>query len=802
MKKVSALLISVLIILLIPQYCLAKPSSAFSCIVIDSISPTSHESGSFDVVISGSNLNRVKQVNIGDAITGNVIATAAYTTNGRTQLTASVNLAPGYYWFQGTGNFGTSNVSPTLSVVAPVAPVSVLPPVPDPAPAPDPAPDPSTAIPTMNFSLSLTSSSTPQTLTLAVTLSCPVNQLVMADYTVVSGASAQIVSDPSMGSTIASGQVTFQPGTTQTSVSTPVNTEVDKAILVTLANPVNAQFEPTSLSANQDQKVLVIAKDALFGAQADGLTDDTGALQKAVNFVYANGGGLIIFPAGTYMVTSVNIRENITYQGLGNAIIKRPSMQPNWTRTFTNQNDFAYSGDVDSPPLIIKGLTFDGNSQNQGSYNHHELEQSMLLFLMGNAANPGKLRVIVESCNFINGVSDGISVYNNVDISVYNCTAENVFRGGFVLTGGYTKAYLKNFTTKGAIDPSGIDIEVDGVGYGGSYRVDVILEDVNCIDGDIDLGFHDMSGSTLKATRVTSGCPPEGQSFAFSFYGSGDGIYEFTDCTFFEGFNGNSGTNCCYHPGTATFTRCTFISSQRGTQQSGQIYSFPLLYWNSGSRRYTNQIITFNNCTFTSDNTVDPTIPKYGLRYTDTDQDTENNRLVFNDCIFTNKLDTAVKGDWGGKLIFNNSYFNVACRYVGGEQRYPIWLLGYDLMRNWDVTIDNCTFNTANYIYIYGYSDPSLPCTQNYLRQGNIKINKASNVIGVGHGLLNNNFIGLNDNPILRLIIGTGSPGNMRGFKSADGSQFDVYKDITNPSYPIFYKCTSMEPYAWAQFTP
>ena len=70
-----------------------------------------------------------------------------------------------------------------------------------------------------------------------------------------------------------------------------------------------------------------------YGAKADGITDDSQAIQNTIDYTYAHGGGFIIFPSGVYSVISVNIKEGITYYGDG-ATIKRPAMQPKGTRTF------------------------------------------------------------------------------------------------------------------------------------------------------------------------------------------------------------------------------------------------------------------------------------------------------------------------------------------------------------------------------------------------------------------------------------------------------------------------------------
>ena len=128
------------------------------------------------------------------------------------------------------------------------------------------------------------------------------------------------------------------------------------------------------------------------------MTDDTAAIQKTVDYTYAQGGGYIVFPSGIYSVTSVNIKEGITYYGDG-ATIKMLAMQPKGTRPFNTQY-VAYSGMVDSRPLVVRNLIFDGNSQNQGDYSLHKLEHSDLLFLMADGSKPGKLKAVVENCYF------------------------------------------------------------------------------------------------------------------------------------------------------------------------------------------------------------------------------------------------------------------------------------------------------------------------------------------------------------------------------------------------------------------
>jgi hypothetical protein len=60
------------------------------------------------------------------------------------------------------------------------------------------------------------------------------------------------------------------------------------------------------------------------GATGDGVTDDSAALQAAINFVNALGGGRVFLPAGRYMCTGLSVLEthsNITIEGVPGATI-------------------------------------------------------------------------------------------------------------------------------------------------------------------------------------------------------------------------------------------------------------------------------------------------------------------------------------------------------------------------------------------------------------------------------------------------------------------------------------------------
>jgi parallel beta-helix repeat protein len=63
---------------------------------------------------------------------------------------------------------------------------------------------------------------------------------------------------------------------------------------------------------------IVSVKD--YGAVGDGVTDDTVAVQAAINYINTSGGGTVIFPLGVYACQALTVYSYTTLQGLGGTI--------------------------------------------------------------------------------------------------------------------------------------------------------------------------------------------------------------------------------------------------------------------------------------------------------------------------------------------------------------------------------------------------------------------------------------------------------------------------------------------------
>lgn len=357
-----------------------------------------------------------------------------------------------------------------------------------------------------------------------------------------------------------------------------------------------------------------------FNAAGNGTTDDTAAIQAAVNAAHAAGGGAVHFPAGTYLVTSVNVMPGVTLEGFG-ARIRRPNNTPGkFTRMFTTQNH-AWISSVDSPPLVFRGLVLDGNRQNQGAYLANELEHAHLIFLYGiegPTAGKGRLRVVVEDCTFLDSPADGLSAHTNVHLQLSNCTAVDCFRGGLTFTGGYTVVQISNFVGRGDTHPSGLQFETDGGGYGGSAATNVVVSGVE-IDGNFDCAFG--GGSTFLGTNINCRRP------GFYLFAPGSQV-RISNSRFAVGAS-NGVSNRVVHPGDTTFTSCRFVVSETGyaTEEDRTLTALDVA-WNISGTSHTGQRLRVVDCVFDADTNVEPGDTLSALRTTADPKTTDNRLLV------------------------------------------------------------------------------------------------------------------------------------------------------------------------------
>ena len=181
-------------------------------------------------------------------------------------------------------------------------------------------------------------------------------------------------------------------------------------------------------------------KAAPFNAMGDGVTNDTAAIQAALNYAAANSLSLR-FPAGTYIATGLTFTATATGHvgivgdGSGNTLIQAP---PGSTAPVFK---LGVGGSSLGPnQMLFQGLSFKGNYP--GSYQASAAAYTQHTFLVDTANH-----ILFDDCRFYNGVS-GLTVRNGVITHLHRCGAWYNEIGFCVATPGIASAGTTTFLDK------------------------------------------------------------------------------------------------------------------------------------------------------------------------------------------------------------------------------------------------------------------------------------------------------------------------------------------------------------------
>lgn len=159
----------------------------------------------------------------------------------------------------------------------------------------------------------------------------------------------------------------------------------------------------------------------LDGATGDGATDDTVAIQDTIDAL-PDGGGIAL-SAGTYLVSNIVMKSNITFLGLGGILTQISA-------TNTEMIDIP----VGSSNIVLEGLRLEGNFVNNTS----------------TAANVGLITV-----KSTNGSP-------STNIAIRNCTISNFYRDGIALQDGCADIRISGNIIDYSDQAAGINLCVTG----------------------------------------------------------------------------------------------------------------------------------------------------------------------------------------------------------------------------------------------------------------------------------------------------------------------------------------------------
>ena len=176
---------------------------------------------------------------------------------------------------------------------------------------------------------------------------------------------------------------------------------------------------------------VVSVKD--HGAVGDGITDDTEAIQAALDASHALGGGTVFIPNGAYLLSdAVKFYSNQHIIGEPHTVLLQKDgstgvAYSNDGKCYCNvmRNYYNGAGGYDATEnVVIEGITFDGGSQD-------ETATTTLGF-----CHSRNIRVV--NCTFTNGYSDStysnghdIEVNSSSNVTISGCTFRNNRRLGY-----------------------------------------------------------------------------------------------------------------------------------------------------------------------------------------------------------------------------------------------------------------------------------------------------------------------------------------------------------------------------------
>lgn len=152
-----------------------------------------------------------------------------------------------------------------------------------------------------------------------------------------------------------------------------------------------------------------------YGAVGDGTTDDTSAIQSAINAANTAGGGTVLFPAGTYLISSaLTIYSKIDFVGMGRLV------------STIHQSSTTVDGlkgvDIDSFTMRNMGLQGPGSGTGHG-------------IIITRSTRANSYRIDVDTAYIRSFGGDGINISNAIVSTFSNVISETNGGYGFNLYG-------------------------------------------------------------------------------------------------------------------------------------------------------------------------------------------------------------------------------------------------------------------------------------------------------------------------------------------------------------------------------
>jgi Pectate lyase superfamily protein len=200
-------------------------------------------------------------------------------------------------------------------------------------------------------------------------------------------------------------------------------------------NNTNNQFKKQNKSNDLETEKIFSVKD--FGAVGNN-SDDTKAIQTAIDLASQQGGGTVFFPSGIYIVSinpatlhAITIRSKVILKGDGKdrSIIKLADAQGNYDSILSGENP-----DSDLSDFAMYDLGFDGNIANNPLISETDFHEKNMRYSLRIYVGS---RIKIERCKFTNQKNINVITLNG-NVAPFNVYVSDVLikDNNFELIGG------------------------------------------------------------------------------------------------------------------------------------------------------------------------------------------------------------------------------------------------------------------------------------------------------------------------------------------------------------------------------
>jgi hypothetical protein len=234
-----------------------------------------------------------------------------------------------------------------------------------------------------------------------------------------------------------------------------------------------------------------------FGARGDGITDDSVALQNAVNAMASSGGGVVYFPSGTYSINST------LWLGTGVRLVgeHRDSV------ILAPTTDMTILEVISASDVTVSNITIKGTYP-RGSWGYGVL-----------AYDAGQLTI--ESCLFVDLPDTALHLIRVHEVSVMDCEFRSIRASGVRLAPAGEGYANRNIHIR-----NNAFLQVNHAALGGHSAVHchgepgalneyIWIENNHVESGGIGLGLDDIDHGVITGNRII-GNTVEGEGIAFT----------------------------------------------------------------------------------------------------------------------------------------------------------------------------------------------------------------------------------------------------------------------------------------------